>query len=49
MICNNNVVDTMDKLKPWKGKLDFMISTVPYAYEMSSYIDCVKPYGLLHK
>jgi alcohol dehydrogenase (NADP+)/uncharacterized zinc-type alcohol dehydrogenase-like protein len=22
-----------------------MISTVPYAYEMSSYIDCVKPYG----
>jgi alcohol dehydrogenase (NADP+)/uncharacterized zinc-type alcohol dehydrogenase-like protein len=39
------VVDTMDKLKPWKGKLDFMISTVPYAYEMSSYIDCVKPYG----
>lgn len=39
------VVDTMDKLKPWKGKLDFMISTIPYAYEMSSYIDCVKPYG----
>lgn len=39
------VVDTADKLKPWKGKLDFMISTVPYAYEMSSYIDCVKPYG----
>ena len=39
------VVDTADKLKTWKGKLDFMISTVPYAYEMSSYIDCVKPYG----
>jgi len=39
------VVDAADKLKPWKGKLDFMISTVPYAYEMSSYIDCVKPYG----
>jgi uncharacterized zinc-type alcohol dehydrogenase-like protein len=22
-----------------------MISTVPYAYEMSSYIDCVEPYS----
>jgi uncharacterized zinc-type alcohol dehydrogenase-like protein len=39
------VVDEADKLKPWKGKLDYMISTVPYAYEMSPYIDCVKPYG----
>ncbi|MBT1699493.1 NAD(P)-dependent alcohol dehydrogenase [Fulvivirgaceae bacterium PWU4] len=39
------VVDSADKLKPWKGKLDYMISTVPYAYEMSGYIDCVKPYG----
>jgi alcohol dehydrogenase (NADP+)/uncharacterized zinc-type alcohol dehydrogenase-like protein len=39
------VVDTADMLKPWKGKLDYMISTVPYAYEMSGYIDCVKPYG----
>lgn len=34
-----------EKLKPWVGKLDYMISTVPYAYELSSYIDCVKPYG----
>ena len=39
------VVKSVEDLKPWKGKLDFMISTVPYAYEMSSYIDCVKPYG----
>jgi alcohol dehydrogenase (NADP+)/uncharacterized zinc-type alcohol dehydrogenase-like protein len=39
------VVVAVDKLKPWKGKLDYMISTVPYAYEMSPYIDCVKPYG----
>lgn len=39
------VVNSVDDLKPWKGKLDFMISTVPYAYEMSGYIDCVKPYG----
>lgn len=39
------VVKSVEDLKPWKGKLDFMISTVPYAYEMSGYIDCVKPYG----
>lgn len=39
------VVNSVEDLKPWKGKLDFMISTVPYAYEMSGYIDCVKPYG----
>jgi len=39
------VVDGPEKLKPWFGKMDFMISTVPYAYEMSNYISCVKPYG----
>jgi alcohol dehydrogenase (NADP+)/uncharacterized zinc-type alcohol dehydrogenase-like protein len=39
------VAITKENLKPWIGKLDYMISTVPYAYEMSSYIDCVKPYG----
>ena len=39
------VVKSVEDLKPWKGKLDFMISTVPYAYEMTGYIDCVKPYG----
>ncbi|MEZ4788993.1 MAG: NAD(P)-dependent alcohol dehydrogenase [Flavobacteriales bacterium] len=39
------VVDGPDKLHAWRGKLDYMISTVPYAYEMSSYIDCVKPFG----
>lgn len=39
------VVDSLEKLKPWKGKLDYMLSTVPYAFEMSNYIDCVKPYG----
>jgi len=39
------VVNSSEDLKDWKGKLDYMISTVPYAYDMSSYIDCVKPYG----
>lgn len=39
------VVDSAEKLKPLLGKLDFMISTVPYAYDMSNYISCVKPNG----
>jgi len=39
------IVNSAEALKPWKGKLDYMISTVPYAYEMSAYINCVKPYG----
>lgn len=39
------VVNSPEDLQPLRGKLDFMISTVPYAYNMSSYIDCVKPYG----
>lgn len=39
------VVDATEKLKPWYGKLDYIISTVPYAYDMSNYISCVKPYG----
>ena len=25
--------------------MDYIISTVPYAYDMSNYISCVKPYG----
>jgi alcohol dehydrogenase (NADP+) len=39
------VVNSAADLKPWFGKMDFMISTVPYAYDMSNYISCVKPYG----
>jgi alcohol dehydrogenase (NADP+)/uncharacterized zinc-type alcohol dehydrogenase-like protein len=36
------VVNSSEDLKTMKGKLDYMISTIPYAYEMSA-IDCVKP------
>lgn len=39
------VVDGLEKLQPYKGKLDYMISTIPYNYSLSSYVDCVKPYG----
>lgn len=41
------VVDTIDKLQSWFGKLDYMISTIPYAYNVSMYASCVKPYGSL--
>ncbi len=39
------MVNSTENLKPWFGKMDFMISTVPYAHDMSNYISCVKPYG----
>jgi len=39
------IAKSAEDLKSYKGKLDFMISTVPYAYDMSPYIDCVKKYG----
>lgn len=39
------VVDSMEKLNPYKGKLDYMLSTVPYDYDVASYASCVKPYG----
>lgn len=39
------VDEKQEQLKPLFGKLDYMISTVPYAYAMSNYISCVKPNG----
>lgn len=39
------VVDTLEVLTPYYGKLDYMISTIPYAYNLSLYAHCVKPYG----
>lgn len=39
------VVDSMEKLNPYRGKLDYMLSTVPYDYDLASYVNCVKPYG----
>ena len=39
------VVDDIKKLQPYYGKLDYMISTIPYAYQISDYASCVKPYG----
>ena len=39
------VVDSIEKLNPYRGKLDYMLSTVPYDYDVASYASCVKPYG----
>ncbi len=42
-------VNSIESLNPYKGKLEYMISTVPYAYEMTPYISCVRPYGSFTK
>jgi len=39
------VVDDLSKLAPYKGKLDYMISTIPYHYDVAAYASVVKPYG----
>ncbi|TGN40782.1 NAD(P)-dependent alcohol dehydrogenase [Klebsiella oxytoca] len=38
-------VDKPDKLNQYKGILDYMISTIPYDYDLSSYASTVKPDG----
>jgi alcohol dehydrogenase (NADP+)/uncharacterized zinc-type alcohol dehydrogenase-like protein len=38
------VVDTLDKLQPYYGKLDYLISTIPYAFDVASYAMVLKPY-----
>ena len=39
------VVDDIDKLKPYTGKLDFMLSTIPYDFDIAAYASVVKPHG----
>ncbi|KGQ70036.1 molecular chaperone GroES [Chelonobacter oris] len=39
------VVDNLDKLKPYKGRLDYMIATVPVQFDVAAYAATVKPYG----
>jgi alcohol dehydrogenase (NADP+)/uncharacterized zinc-type alcohol dehydrogenase-like protein len=38
-------VNDASKLRPFNGKLDYMISTIPYDFDISSYANVVKPYG----
>jgi len=39
------IVDDLKKLAPYKGRLDYMISTIPYQYDVAAYASVVKPYG----
>jgi len=39
------VVDSLEKLKPYKKKLDYMISTIPVQFDVAAYSSVVKPYG----
>lgn len=39
------VVDGIGKLAPHRGTLDYMISTIPYQYDVAAYASVVKPYG----
>jgi alcohol dehydrogenase (NADP+)/uncharacterized zinc-type alcohol dehydrogenase-like protein len=39
------VVDDIKRMQPYFGTLDYMISTIPYAFPVSDYASCVKPYG----
>lgn len=39
------VVDDPAKLAAYQAKLDYMISTIPYQYNVAAYVSVVKPYG----
>ena len=39
------VVDDVSKLKPYKGKLDYMISTIPTQFDVAAYASVVKRGG----
>ena len=39
------VVDDIKKLSPYKGKLDYMICTIPVQYDVAAYASVVKPFG----
>jgi len=39
------VVDSVEKLKPYRKSLDYMISTIPVQFDVGAYASLVKPYG----
>ena len=39
------MVDDLSKLQPYKGKLDYMIATVPEQFDAAQYGATVKPFG----
>jgi alcohol dehydrogenase (NADP+)/uncharacterized zinc-type alcohol dehydrogenase-like protein len=38
-------VNDTSKLQPYYGKMDYMISTIPYDFDISAYANVVRPYG----
>ncbi len=38
------VVDNLSKLAPYNGMMDYVISTIPYDFEVASYASLAKPY-----
>lgn len=39
------VVDDLKKLTTYKGKMDYMISTIPAQFDLAAYASVVKPFG----
>lgn len=39
------VVNSPDAMEPYKGKLDYMISTIPYQYDTALYLSVLHPEG----
>lgn len=39
------VVDNKEKFLAYQGQMDYMISTIPYQFDVASYASVVKPYG----
>lgn len=39
------VVDDIKKLYQYAGQMDYMICTIPYQFDVASYVSVVKPYG----
>lgn len=37
------LVSSLDKLQPYYGKLDYMISTIPYDFDVAAYASVLKP------
>lgn len=39
------VVSSPERLRPYKGALDYMIATIPVQFDVAAYAACVKPFG----
>lgn len=39
------VVNDLSKLADYRGQMDYLLSTIPYEYDVAAYASVVKPYG----